>query len=500
MGEKEEVIWETRSGPAVGTKAQGSEGRSAMGSRGRQGLLPFRMEAASRPMDMTSQAGLPLVAELLEALGVQELAERELSIGQRRRGWSAYEKLEWLVLMIVAGGERIEDIRILARDQGLSRLLGRPTPSPDSLLDFLAAFHDEALFSERPTEGAWIAPESSALIGLHQLNREMIARGMRRLRPRAATLDLDATILETRRREALPHYEGGRGYQPVVVTWWEEDLIVADEYRDGNVPAGMGNVEITRRALAALPESVDWRGFRGDSACYDERLLQYLWREGVHFTISADMTQELRKVCTDPEVRWETFETRPTEIVEAAEVEFTPGDWPSYAPPMRYVAMRFTAIQGRLFKDGTDVKYLAVVSNRQDLAPADLLRWHWRKAGTIEHVHEVVKNELGAGIVPSQRFGANAAWFRLNLIAYNCLSLLKRHALPERLRDAKPKRLRYEIFSMAASVREHARELTARLAVPQLTVDELVLARQKLVELSHGWQASGPGSPELPLS
>jgi hypothetical protein len=40
-----------------------------MALRGRQGLLPFRMEAASRPMDMTSQAGLPLVAELLEALG-----------------------------------------------------------------------------------------------------------------------------------------------------------------------------------------------------------------------------------------------------------------------------------------------------------------------------------------------------------------------------------------------------------------------------------------------
>jgi hypothetical protein len=57
------------------------------------------------------------------------------------------------------------------------------------------------------------------------------------------------------------------------------------------------------------------------------------------------------------------------------------------------------------------------------------------------------------------RFGSNAAWFRLNLITYNVLSLLKRHALPERLREAKSKRLRYEIFSMAASIREHAREL-----------------------------------------
>jgi hypothetical protein len=452
-------------------------------------------------MDMTSQAGLPLVAELLQALGADELVERELTIGQRRRGWNAYEKLEWLVLMIVAGGERIEDIRVLARDEGLSRLIGRAVPSPDSLLDFLGAFHDEELMPERRAQEAWIVPESDALLGLNRVNAMMVERGMYKFRPRVATLDLDATILESRRREATPHYQGGRGYQPVVVVWAEEDLVVADEYRNGNVPAGMGNTEIARRALAVLPKSVEWRGFRGDSACYEEKLLQYLWREKVQFTISADMGTELRSACLRPEVQWGLLEERPTEIVEAAEIEFAPGNWPKQAEPMRYVAMRFTAIQGRLFRDGNEVKHLAVVSNRRDLGVADLVRWHWRKAGTIEHTHNVIKNELGAGVIPSQRFGANAAWFRLNLLAYNCLSLLKRHALPERLRDAKPKRLRYEIFSVAASIREHARELTARLGVPALTVDELVSARQKLLELAGSWKRTPDCDPPgLPLA
>lgn len=128
------------------------------------------------------------------------------------------------------------------------------------------------------------------------------------------------------------------------------------------------NLPIVRRALAALPESVDWRGFRGDSASYEEELLQYLWRTGVWFTISADVSPELRDVCLQLDVHWESFEQRPTEIVAVAEVEFTPGEWPADAPPMRYVAMRFTAIQGRLFKDGTEVKHLAVVSDRDDLS------------------------------------------------------------------------------------------------------------------------------------
>jgi hypothetical protein len=315
-----------------------------------------------------------------------------------------------------------------------------------------------------------------------------------------ATLDLDATIVESRRREALPHYEGGRGFQPVVVVWAEEDLVVADEYRDGNVPAGMGNREIAARALSALPRSVERRCFRGDSACYDEKVLKYLWREKVEFTISADMTRELQRVCQDRAVGWEFLEDRPREYVEAADVAFTPGNWPKDAPPMRYVAVRFTAKQGVLFSDGRELKHLAVVSNREDLSTAELLRWHWQKAGTIEHTHGVIKNELGGGIVPSQRFGANAAWFRLNLITYNVLSLLKRHALPERLREARPKRLRYELFSMAAMIRQHARELTARLAAPPLTVDELVAARAKLLALSDGWRSSADESPDLPFS
>ena len=39
-----------------------------------------------------------------------------------------------------------------------------------------------------------------------------------------------------------------------------------------------------------------------------------------------------------------------------------------------------------------------------------LLEWHRNKAGTIEAVHDVLKNELAAGVLPCSRFGANAAW------------------------------------------------------------------------------------------
>jgi hypothetical protein len=134
----------------------------------------------------------------------------------------------------------VEDVRILARDAGLGRLLARPLPSPDALHDFLGAFHDEAQVAGRPAAGmAWIPEETAALRALAAVNTALVQRAVRRTPGRQATMDLDAPIIESHKRDALPHYKGGRGYQPTAVVWAEQDLVLADQYRDGNVPAGM---------------------------------------------------------------------------------------------------------------------------------------------------------------------------------------------------------------------------------------------------------------------
>jgi len=90
-----------------------------------------------------------------------------------------------------------------------------------------------------------------------------------------------------------------------------------------------------------------------------------------------------------------------------------------------------------------------VLSNIWDWEPVKLIEWHREKAGTIERVHDVLKNELAAGVLPSKYFGANAAWLRLAVISYNVLTALKRLALPADLLRARPKRLRFLIFYTA---------------------------------------------------
>jgi hypothetical protein len=59
----------------------------------------------------------------------------------------------------------------------------------------------------------------------------------------------------------------------------------------------------------------------------------------------------------------------------------------------------------------------------------------------------VLTNELAAEALPRQRFGANAAWFRLNVLLYNLLSAFKRVALPAELHAARPKRLRFVLLN-----------------------------------------------------
>jgi hypothetical protein len=365
-----------------------------------------------------------------------------------------------------------------------------------------------------------VPPETQPLQTLFELNRQLLRQAAS---PQAttATIDHDGTIIEAHKPETLSAYEGTRGYQPLVAVWVEEDLIVGDEFRDGNVPGNMDPLSSVKRAFEALPERVTKRYFRGDSADYHTELLRYLVGEEIVFTISADVSPALRACAVGiEEEQWVELEQREREVVHVTELEFTPGEWPKDASALRYVALRFTPLQGELFPvQGTGAtvsdssqgpaapaaasraepapsKYLAVVTNRplppetaaepaqpDQMAASEVVRWHWKKAGTIEHVHYAMKDELAAGVLPSQKFGGNAAWFRINVLAYNVLTFLKRRALPPRFRTAQPKRLRFELFNVAGRLTLHQRQLTVDAAMERTLVEELITARGRLLDI-----------------
>ena len=132
--------------------------------------------------------------------------------------------------------------------------------------------------------------------------------------------------------------------------------------------------------------------------------------------------------------------------------------------PYRYLAIRIRSPQGVLFNDGTKVKCFAVVTNDWEMGGRELLEWQRGKAGTVEHVNRVIKDELAGGVYPSGKFGANAAWLRLQVVTHNLLELLKATALDQQFRHARPKRLRFAVFTQFGRVVHHARESFIRLS------------------------------------
>ena len=431
----------------------------------KQPRLPFELDSEIETSLVTGHAGVPLVLELFRVCGAAGVVDALCSRKVRKRGLSASEMVEGLLSLWSAGGERCEDLERLREDRALAVLVGHEFPAPQTARDFLEGFHEDDAAPLWAGESSSVPEESGVLQGLHEALKRIPAHQQAMLPQRVATLDVDATILESEKQSAQPTYDGRRGYQPVVAVWAEQDQIVAEEFRDGNVPAGSGNLRLVQKAVRSLPPGVERVRVRGDSALYEYPLLRWMDEQGIEFAVSADMSKQLlREVRALPESEWSDYGDEADGVREWAEVVYVPQDTDKRkdAPTFRYLAIRVTKKQGSLFADGTEQRHFCIVTNREG-SGRDLLEWQRGKAGTIEHVHHVLTNELAAEALPSQKFGANAAWFRLNCLLYDLLSAFKRLAMPEEYHTARPKRLRFVLLSTIGHVVRHARETLLRV-------------------------------------
>jgi hypothetical protein len=411
--------------------------------------LPFELDQRAETGFITAHGGVPLLIEAFRVSGAAAVLDQRVVIKRRQRGLPPSQLVEGLFALWAAGGARCEDLGQLREDAALALLLGHGIPAPQTARDFLEAF-DEAAPLLWQGERCRVPGEGERLQGLRAVNRRLIAWLQEHRSQAVATIDVDATILDSQKQSARPTYDGRSGYQPVIALWAEQDVVLADEFRDGNVPAGTGNRRLVEAALAALPAGVERIVVRGDSALYEHDLLRWLDARGIGYAISADMSRELAAAIRAlPETAWQVEGEDSDAVREWAEVAYVPSDGVAAKdrpPPPRYLVIRITKTQGRLFADGGEVKRFAMVTNLPDPdggSGLDLLRWQRGKAGTVEHAHHVLTNELAAEALPSQKFAANAAWFRLNVLLANLLAAFKRIALPEELHTARPKRLRF---------------------------------------------------------
>ena len=102
------------------------------------------------------------------------------------------------------------------------------------------------------------------------------------------TLDTDATIIETEKAEAKWTYKKEKGYQPLLGFLSELGLALADEFRDGNIPAGAGALQFLNYCEGMMPQGKRIKCYRSDSAAYQGEVINHCFDNDMLFTITAD--------------------------------------------------------------------------------------------------------------------------------------------------------------------------------------------------------------------
>src|SRR5271166_3923415 len=79
-----------------------------------------------------------------------------------------------------------------------------------------------------------------------------------------------------------------------------------------------------------------------------------------------------------------------------------------------------------------------------------------------------MKDDLAGGRLPSGRFGANAAWWAIMVLAHNLNAMMKRLALGGDWPARRMKAMRFPLIALPGRVVRHARRLIVRLSAGAL--------------------------------
>lgn len=453
---------------------------------------PFAIDPRPVKGATSARAGLAGLSRVFRSLKLPGVIEANLAVKVRRRGYQPAQYLECLALLHAAGGDCLDDMERLREDEGLRKIVGYELPSARATGEFLEHFHDPQLLAaaqenaQQHRQLAFIPEENEPLQGLRRVQAAAVRAISRCVGAvDSATVDADATIIEAHKQSARPTYDGRRGYQPLLAVWAETGLVLADEFRDGNVPAAMAPLQLTQAAFAALPQGLKNYYFRGDCACHEQQLIAWLHNcqrpNGpagfIGFAISARITADLAQaLAAVPENGWQTINTEEDGTKRQwAELDFVPhNDYEQKAAkPLRYLGLRLLKAQGVLFADNTDRQHFAVLTNRTEDG-GFILNWQRLKAGTIEHTHDELKNGLGAGRLPSNKFGANAAWFRIACLTLNLVEAIRRCWGEEELKTAKLKKLRFALFGVTGRVVRDRRKISLRFCASKPWIERFI--------------------------
>ena len=411
---------------------------------------PDRIHIAFDDRRLVANAGLLLPVTLAHRLGLGELVDRDVDLGDAPGRANAGDKVLTLVASALAGGDCIDDADVL-RAGSTERVVGCAVKAPSTLGTFLRSFQ-------------W-----GHVRQLDRVSRELLTRAW------AAgagpgddplTIDLDSTVCETyglAKEGAQRHnYAGVRGYHPLfAVAAGTGDVLMA-RLRKGRANTGRGAANFLRETVSRVryAGATGQLTIRADSGFYTHPIVAACRDKSVRFSITIRQHQNVRNLIEAiPEEDWIPIAYWMDGAADVAETEYTPFSSEPNGVPVRLIVRRVKPTPGSQLALFATYSYHAVITDR-DGDTLDLEADHRRHA-EIENVIRDLKYGVGLNHLPSGRFPANAAWLAVQVMAHNLARRTTRIGLGEPV--ATTKTLRRRFFSLTGRITRKARRLTLHL-------------------------------------
>ena len=388
---------------------------------------------------LVANAGLLLPATLALRLGLGEVVDRHLDLGDAPGRANSGDKLMTLVASALAGGDCIDDADAL-RSGGTAKVLGCVVKAPSTLGTFLRSFR-------------W-----GHVRQLDRVSRELLAQAWAAgagTGDSPLTIDLDSTICETYglSKEGARHhgYTGQRGYHPLMA-----------RLREGRANTARGAAHFLRETLSR----VRYAGAKGqltvraDSGFYTHGVVQVCRKIKVRFSITVRQHQNLRNLIEAiPEDAWRPIPYWMEGGADVAETEYTPFKSQPDAAPVRLIVRRVRPTPGSQLALFANYSYHALITDRE----GDVLELEadHRRHAEIENAIRDLKYGVGLNHLPSGRFAANGAWLAVQVMAHNLARWTQRIGLDGQVVTTKTLRRRF--FSLAGRITRKARQLILHL-------------------------------------
>jgi hypothetical protein len=412
----------------------------------RQTVFGFKIEKTDE--ELTAHGGLALLAEYNHGMGLRTLADRCLPGPGSNRGYAASAFVDSLVLLLQAGGRRLEDLRELRREGPLLKLVGGDEiPDSDTVGDWLRRMGD-------PRSG------QAGLAGLGVIRDILSHRILRRDERNEYTLDVDAMQVEGEKQDAKFTYQGVKGYMPMLGYLFEAGICLLDEFREGNESPGAGHAPFYQQCKARMAEGKRIARYRADSASYQSEIINALESDGVLWTITAAQDAAVQKLIRGiPASEWK--EAFPGAAYEISEVVHSMEKTES---AFRLVVKREERHQQDLFAGEKYFHYAVATNLPEDVSPQAVLSWH-NQRGQAENFNKELKLGFGQDQLPCGQTHANAVYFRIGVIAYNLFVGFKRLACPEGWGRHTIATIRWKLTQLAGRIVRHAGRMILKLAV-----------------------------------